>query len=114
MISAAPDPERVAATAELRVLLEKLIDSLRPGYRTVFVLREIAGLSTTQTAECLGISPEAVKVRLHRSKATLRRGLQARADLVTSSAYPFLGARCDGMVRQVLLRLNLPLPDACG
>ena len=114
MMSANPDPERLVATAELRELLEKLIDSLPSNYRTVFVLREVEGLSTIETAECLGISPEAVKVHLHRGKATLRKELHAQAGLATSSAFPFLGARCDRIVQGVFTRLNLPLPEAPG
>ena len=112
MMSTSPDPERTAAAAEMRVLLEKIIDALRPSYRAVFMLREVEGLDTAETAACLGISAEAVKVRLHRSKAMLRKELDARDGLVASSAFPFLGARCDRMVRQVFARLNLPMPEA--
>ena len=108
MPSSTPDPERQAAAAEVRHLLEAAIDSLRPTYRSVFVLREVEGLSTLETAETLGISEEAVKVRVHRSKALLRKELFDRAGLVASTAYPFLGARCDRLVRAVFARLSLP------
>jgi RNA polymerase sigma-70 factor, ECF subfamily len=110
MPSSTPDPEHQAATAEVRRLLETAIDSLRPTYRSVFVLREVEGLSTQETAESLGISEEAVKVRFHRSKALLRKELFDRAGLVAPNAFPFLGARCDRMVRAVLARLGLPEP----
>ncbi len=110
MISPAPDPERQAAISETRRLVEQSVDALRPAYRAVFVLREVEGLSTSETAECLGITPEAVKVRLHRSKAFLREDLYRRAGLEASNAFPFLGARCDRMVRAVLERLGLCEP----
>jgi RNA polymerase sigma-70 factor (ECF subfamily) len=110
MPSSTPDPERQAATAEVRHLLEAAIDSLRPAYRSVFVLREVEGLSTLETAATLGISEEAVKVRFHRSKALLRKELFDRAGLVAATAFPFLGARCDRMVRAVFARLGLPGP----
>lgn len=109
LTSTRPDPERLAASGEMRRLLERLIDSLQPASRVVFMLREIEGLSTSETAECLGITPEAVKVRLHRGKTHLRKGLQAQAGLATGASFPFLGARCDRMVEMVFDRLELPL-----
>ena len=110
MPSSTPDPERQAATAEVRQLLEAAIDALRPTYRSVFVLREVEGLSTQETAETLGISEENVKIRFHRSKALLRKELFDRAGLAASTAFPFLGARCDRMVRAVFARLGLSGP----
>ena len=110
MPSRTPDPERQAAAAEVRRLLEAAIDSLRPTYRSVFVLREVEGLSTQETAEVLGLTEEAVKVRFHRGKALLRKELLDRAGLAASTAFPFLGSRCDRMVRTVFARLGLPGP----
>src|SRR5262249_1598072 len=52
------DPEREAHNAELRGLLERAIEELPETYRTVFVLREVEGLATATTAECLGVSEE--------------------------------------------------------
>src|SRR5262245_61859005 len=72
------DPEREANNAELRGLLERAIDELPESYRTIFVLREVEGLSTTTTAECLGVSEEVVKTRLSRARTTARRALRAR------------------------------------
>ena len=59
-----PDPERLAASGELRRLLEAAVDALPEEFRTVFVLREVEGLSTAETAACLAIRPETVKTRL--------------------------------------------------
>src|SRR5262245_1614353 len=64
--AATPDPERQAFTGELRVLLEWAIDGLADGWREVFVLRDVEGLSTAETAECLGVSDDVVKTRLSR------------------------------------------------
>src|SRR5215470_14133027 len=66
------DPEHEANNAELRKLLERAIDELPETYRTIFVLREVEGLSTATTAECLGVSEEVVKTRLSRARARLR------------------------------------------
>ena len=99
------DPEREANNAELRRLLELAIDELPETYRTVFVLREVEGLSTALTAECLGVSEEVVKTRLSRARLRLRDGLYERAGAVTSSAFTFGAERCDRVVAAVLTRL---------
>lgn len=67
-----PDPEQQAQGRELETLLEAAIEKLPVTYRTVFVLRKIEGLSTAETAECLGVQEETVKTRLFRSRALLR------------------------------------------
>ena len=99
------DPEREANNAELRRLLERAIDELPETYRTVFVLREVEGLSTATTAECLGVSEEVVKTRLSRARLRLRDGLYERAGAQASSAFTFGAERCDRIVAAVLPRL---------
>ena len=99
------DPEREANNAELRRLLERAIDDLPETYRTVFVLREVEGLSTATTAECLGVSEEVVKTRLLRARTRLRDGLYERAGAVASDAFTFGAERCDRVVAAVLSRL---------
>lgn len=69
------DPERKYSREELREILERAVDSLKPGFRTVFVLRDIEELSTEETAEALGISVPAVKSRLLRARLQLRERL---------------------------------------
>ena len=96
------DPERRAGDRELGHILEQAVDVLPDLYRTVFVLREIEGLSTADTAACLSISDDVVKVRLHRAKLALRDALFERAGAGAASAFTFLGARCDRMVAAVL------------
>jgi RNA polymerase sigma-70 factor, ECF subfamily len=54
--STSPDPEQQAQRRELETLLETAIETLPVTYRTVFVLREIEGLSTAETAECLKLA----------------------------------------------------------
>jgi len=99
------DPEREANNAELRRLLEGAIDELPERYRTVFVLREVEGLSTATTAECLGVSEEVVKTRLSRARLRLRDGLYERAGAVASDTFTFGAARCDRIVAVVLSRV---------
>jgi RNA polymerase sigma-70 factor (ECF subfamily) len=67
------NPERQASTGELHALLEWAIDGMPNGAREVFVLRDVEGLSTAETAEALGVSEDVVKARLSRARAGLRR-----------------------------------------
>jgi len=68
----APNPEELYERSELRNILVKAFEGLRLILRTVFVLRDIEGLSIDQTAEVLGLSPTAVKARLFRARLQLR------------------------------------------
>jgi RNA polymerase sigma-70 factor, ECF subfamily len=107
LTSSALDPEQVAITAELRSVLEASIDSIPEMYRTVFVLREVEGLSTAEAADCLESSEDVVKTRLHRAKALLRRELLARAGTGARLAFTFHAVRCDRVVAAVFGRLGL-------
>jgi RNA polymerase sigma-70 factor (ECF subfamily) len=70
-----PNPEQLYGRSELGDILKKTIQGLPPGFRTVFVLRDIEGLSTEETAEMLGLSVPAVKSRLLRARLQLRERL---------------------------------------
>ena len=61
-----------AASLEIRLLVRRNIDRLPEGYRTVLLLRDIEGYDTEEAARVLGISANAVKVRLHRARQGLR------------------------------------------
>jgi RNA polymerase sigma-70 factor (ECF subfamily) len=105
--SAAPqNPERAAATGELRELLEWAIDGLPDGAREVFVLREVEGLSTAETAASLGVSEDVVKTRLSRARATLRHVLFERTGAKASDAFRFYRPRRDRIVAAVLARVE--------
>src|SRR2546423_2484297 len=67
-----PNPEQLYGQAELGDILKKTIQGLPPGFRAVFVLRDVEGLSTEETAEMLGLSIPAVKSRLLRARLQLR------------------------------------------
>ena len=104
--SAPPNPERQAFTGELRELLEWAIDGLADGAREVFVLRDVEGLSTNETADALGVSEDVVKTRLSRARGALRRALLERAGATTAEAFRFERPRCDRLVRVVMTRLG--------
>jgi RNA polymerase sigma-70 factor (ECF subfamily) len=56
---------------ETRATVRACVDQLPENYRTVLLLRDIEELSTDEVAETLGITPMAVKVRLHRARQAL-------------------------------------------
>lgn len=105
-----PDPEQLAAAAELRTLVEAEIASLPDSYRTVLMLREIEGLSTTETAQCLDVKEDVVKTRLHRARTVLRDNLYRRAGLTFDGLFTFGNARCDRVVAGVFGRLAMACP----
>jgi len=65
-------PEETLMTEEARAYLDRAVESLSPGLRVVFVLRDLQGLSTRETGEVLDISEMAVKTRLSRARLQLR------------------------------------------
>jgi RNA polymerase sigma-70 factor, ECF subfamily len=68
-------PEALAERAEVRHLLDAALAELDDKYRVVFVLRDVEGLSVRETAEALGLTESAVKVRLLRARLQLRERL---------------------------------------
>ena len=70
-----PNPEQQYAQAELDRILQGAVRTLSPGFRTVFYLRDVEGLSTEETAEMLNLSVGAVKARLFRARLRLREEL---------------------------------------
>ncbi len=68
-------PERVTENEELKELLGEAVDKLPEDYRIVFMLRDIQGFSTEETAKAIDLTIPAVKSRLHRARAFLRNEL---------------------------------------
>jgi RNA polymerase sigma-70 factor (ECF subfamily) len=82
----APNPEQLYFASELRNILIKSLKDLRPMLQTVFVLRDIEGLSIRQTAVVLNQSHTTVKARLWRARLQLREGLNQYFTKKTTSA----------------------------
>jgi RNA polymerase sigma-70 factor, ECF subfamily len=70
-----PDPEEHYKEAELRDLLRSALQKLPPALRVVFVLRDVEGFSSEETAEVLELTQTAVKARLWRARLQLRERL---------------------------------------
>jgi len=65
-------PEALLESAEAVSLVHRCIDELPAAYRQVILLRDVEGYDTEETATLLGLTPGAVKVRLHRARAALK------------------------------------------
>jgi len=70
-----PNPEQLYNQSELREILSRRFRVCLPGFRTVFVLRDVEGLSTEETAAALDLSVPAVKSRLLRAALATRERL---------------------------------------
>jgi RNA polymerase sigma-70 factor (ECF subfamily) len=112
VIDWAPNPEQLYRTSELREILIKTIEELPPILRTVFVLQDLEGLSTIQTAEALTLSQPAVKSRLWRARLQLRErlnkyfGKSAESAEVESTFYKRLAQAAPHSHRLVADQLN--------
>jgi RNA polymerase sigma-70 factor (ECF subfamily) len=69
------NPEDTYSREELAKILDEAVPSLKPAYRTVFILRDIEEMSIEETAEALDLSISAVKSRLLRARLQLREKL---------------------------------------
>jgi RNA polymerase sigma-70 factor (ECF subfamily) len=68
-------PDDQLQSDELRQHIQAAVDKLPELYRTVFLLRDVEGMSTEETAELLAISVPTVKTRLHRARIALRESI---------------------------------------
>ena len=99
----APD----VARQEIRGLLEKAVAALPDNFRTVFVLRDIEGLSVEETAQVLGTPEATVKTRLFRARRRMQEILAPELGNALSGTFPFAGADCAALTRRVLAALGL-------
>ncbi|MCM2347762.1 MAG: RNA polymerase sigma factor [Acidovorax soli] len=107
-LSAPPSqsPEAALARGELRGLLQSAVEGLPPLYRSVFILRAVQEMSVDEAAFCLQVSSDVVKTRYLRARSMLRDALGAQIEAHAESAFPFAGARCDQVVRNVVSELQ--------
>lgn len=86
-------PTDALEQAELAAIIRKAIDALPEIYRNVVLLRDIEEMDTSETADALGISEGAVKVRLHRARALLQRDLIPRLKRYAPKKRRWFGGR---------------------
>ena len=103
-------PADHAFTKELASILARELDGLTEGLRSVLVLRDVIELDTAETAGCLGIEEENVRVRLHRARHTLAARLGASMEEMVQLALPelwrFDGERCARLLDRVMAEIQ--------
>jgi len=105
--SDAERPDVAVAREQIRKLLEEAVAELPETFRTVFVLREIEGMSSEDTAEVLGVPVATVKTRLFRGRRRLQQMLAPELANVFGGTFPFAGNDCAALTERVLARLGL-------
>jgi RNA polymerase sigma-70 factor (ECF subfamily) len=95
-------PDTDLARAQVGALLEHCLANIPQGNREVMVLRDILELDTAETAACLGLTEEAVRVRLHRARAAIAAAVTEQLADHAREIYSFDGARCDRMTAHVM------------
>jgi len=99
-------PERMAARAQIREVLEHKLDELPETFRIVFVLRSVEELSVEETAAALDIPEATVRSRYFRAKGLLREALAQEIDLAERDLFEFGGRQCDRTIERVLDRIE--------
>lgn len=99
-------PDVSIAREQIRRLLEQAVSELPDAFRTVFVLREIEGLSSEDTAAILDVPVATVKTRLFRGRRRLRQMLEPELGTVLSGTFPFAGSDCAALTERVLKKLQ--------
>jgi RNA polymerase sigma-70 factor (ECF subfamily) len=94
------------AREQLRLLIEQAVAALPAAFRSVFVLREVEGLSVEETAEALDLQPATVKTRLLRARRKLQEALAPEVRNALEGAFPFAGADCEALTERVLAALQ--------
>jgi RNA polymerase sigma-70 factor (ECF subfamily) len=100
------NPQAATENSQMKRVLEDAIQQLPDSFRSVFMLREVEGLSIEETAEYLGIPAATVKTRDHRARNLLKQHLGERIDTTIPQTFAFLSTRCDSLVARVLKRLQ--------
>jgi RNA polymerase sigma-70 factor (ECF subfamily) len=103
--SAVPAPDASVAREQLRLLIERAVADLPDIFRSVFVLREVEGLSIEETAEALAIPTATVKTRLLRARRKLQQALAPEVKGALTGSFPFAGADCAALTERVLAQI---------
>lgn len=101
-------PDDSLARAQMRGILARKVSALPDSLRVVFVMRSVEEMSVAETAQCLGLSEETVRVRHFRARRLLRGQLARLIESVKPDIYEFGGCDCDDLVANVLRRVDDP------
>lgn len=99
-------PDEALAREQLRKIMETAIAALPEAFRTVFVLREVEGLSVEDTSQALNIPIATVKTRLFRARRKLKDALAPEVRGALVGTFPFAGVDCERMTSRVIEALT--------
>jgi RNA polymerase sigma-70 factor (ECF subfamily) len=99
-------PDKAAARAEMRALLERKLDDLPDAFRAVFVMRVVEEMSVEETALCLALPEATVRTRHFRARSMLREALAQEMDMAERDVFEFGGRHCDRVVAAVMRRID--------
>ncbi|MEZ5915039.1 MAG: RNA polymerase sigma factor [Parvularculaceae bacterium] len=97
-------PESALMNSELSALLKAAVAGLPDGLRSVFVLREIEGMSSRETSAVLGVAEALVNTRLMRARKKLRDALAPNLKAALAETLTFAGADCERMTAAIIER----------
>ncbi|HSQ95423.1 MAG TPA: RNA polymerase sigma factor [Croceibacterium sp.] len=106
-------PDEALAREQLRKIMETAIAALPEAFRTVFVLREVEGLSIESTSQALDIPIATVKTRLFRARRKLKDALAPELRSALVGTFPFAGPDCERMTLRVIDSLKLSATQVC-
>jgi RNA polymerase sigma-70 factor (ECF subfamily) len=92
--------------SQLGELLERCLASIPQGNREVLVLRDVLELDTAETAACLDLTEEAVRVRLHRARAAVAALVSEQLSEYAREVYGFDGERCNRVTAAVMAAIS--------
>lgn len=104
--------EKIMVNKELGNVLEGALTLIPEDYRIIFTLRELNGMSVSETTEALGISESNVKVRLNRAKKMLRTEIEKMYS--PNEIYEFNLRYCDTMVERVMMQIHIRQQERHG
>ena len=95
-------PDVALAREQLRGMMERAVADLPDAFRTVFVLRDVEGLSIEETSEALEIPLATVKSRLFRARRKLQSSLAPEVRTALVGTFPFAGAECERLTTRLV------------
>ena len=102
----AEGPDATAVRSQIRALIQDKLDDLPVDFRLVFVLRCVEEMSVDDVAQYLQVPEATVRSRYFRARALLRDVLGREFETAERDVYEFGGARCDGIVANVMSRID--------
>ena len=100
-------PEATLARHQITERLQQAMAQISASFRTVFILRDVEGLSLEETAKVLGIGVSTVKTRQFRARRQLRELLEPEWCDILQGAFPFAGTRCAGLADRVVSEVQM-------